>query len=177
MRRTLGAQWSNYLSGINVHDEEISFVRMELVSFRVNNRDNVIMKNIIHEYSLTIVEHHLDFLGHVNNATYLQIFEEARWDLLRQMGFSKKELATYQISPIVLEVHVRFRRELLLGKHIKIRTEFKNIDKRIHEIYQTIHDGSENFCDAKFIVGIFDLRERKLISPPSIWKEALATML
>lgn len=135
------------------------------------------MKNIIHNYSLTIREHHLDFLGHVNNATYLQIFEEARWDLLRQMGFGKKELAALQISPIVLEVHVRFRRELLVDKQINIRTEFKNIDKRIHAIDQTMHDESENFCDAQFIVGIFDLQERKLISPPALWKEALTKML
>lgn len=33
----------------------------------------------IHEYPVVIREHHLDTFGHVNNAAYLDILEEARW--------------------------------------------------------------------------------------------------
>ncbi len=32
-----------------------------------------------HEYHLLILEKHLDTFGHVNNASYLEILEEARW--------------------------------------------------------------------------------------------------
>lgn len=39
----------------------------------------------IFQYDMVIKIHHLDTFGHVNNAAYLQIFEEARsWDILDQ---------------------------------------------------------------------------------------------
>ncbi len=42
------------------------------------------MQNPIYEYTIKILEHHLDTFGHVNNATYLEMYEEARWDLLNK---------------------------------------------------------------------------------------------
>ena len=40
------------------------------------------MLGSVHEYALVIREQHLDTFGHVNNAKYLEILEEARWDLI-----------------------------------------------------------------------------------------------
>lgn len=134
------------------------------------------MKKIHHEYLLTILEHHLDFLGHVNNAMYLQIFEEARWDLLTQMGFSVAEINRYGISPVVLEAQIRFRREIHLRKKITIRTEFSQLEARIHTINQSMYDDEQLMCDAQFVVGVFDLKTRKLVSPPAIWTDALARL-
>ena len=53
------------------------------------------MQNKIFEYPLTIKEFHLDTFGHVNNATYLQIYEEARWEFINQNGYAT-ELARGQ---------------------------------------------------------------------------------
>ena len=50
------------------------------------------MANRTHEYPLLIVERHLDTFGHVNNATYLELFEEARWDWLQQNGYGLDEI-------------------------------------------------------------------------------------
>ena len=36
------------------------------------------MNNTIYEYDKTILEQHLDTFGHVNNAVYLSLYEEAR---------------------------------------------------------------------------------------------------
>ncbi len=45
-----------------------------------------------HEYQLLIHEGHLDSFGHVNNATYLNLFEEARWDWITARGYGLKEM-------------------------------------------------------------------------------------
>ena len=42
---------------------------------------------LIFRYPLTILEKHLDSFGHVNNATYLHLYEEARWDFITKRGF------------------------------------------------------------------------------------------
>ena len=47
---------------------------------------------MIFEYPLVILERHLDMLGHVNNATYLEIFEEARWDFIERRGHGLKNI-------------------------------------------------------------------------------------
>ena len=38
-------------------------------------------------YETLIRESHLDTFGHVNNATYLQLYEEARWELITRNGY------------------------------------------------------------------------------------------
>ena len=41
--------------------------------------------NEVFEYELVIKECHLDSFGHVNNAIYVQLYEEARWDFITKM--------------------------------------------------------------------------------------------
>ena len=45
-----------------------------------------LMTPVAHEYPMTILEHHLDTFGHVNNAMYLQLFETARWQWITDGG-------------------------------------------------------------------------------------------
>src|SRR6476620_10426697 len=66
----------------------------------------------VHEYRVFIVESHLDTFGHVNNATYLQLFEEARWDLITSRNFGLEKVRETQTGPVILEAHVKFQREL-----------------------------------------------------------------
>jgi acyl-CoA thioester hydrolase len=48
------------------------------------------MNHKIHTYPLTIKETYLDTFGHVNNAMYLALLEEARWDLITTNGYGLK---------------------------------------------------------------------------------------
>ena len=41
----------------------------------------------VFEKSIVISEAHLDSFGHLNNARYLELFEQARWDLITEGGF------------------------------------------------------------------------------------------
>ena len=40
-----------------------------------------------HEKTTVISEAHLDSFGHVNNARYFELLEQARWDLITERGF------------------------------------------------------------------------------------------
>ena len=44
------------------------------------------MQENLFEYPVIIREQHLDSYGHVNNATYLQLAEEARWEMMHQLA-------------------------------------------------------------------------------------------
>ena len=75
-----------------------------------------------HEYSLLIRESHLDTFNHVNNAQYLTLFEEARWQVITERGFGLSEIQKTGTGPVVLEAALRFRREVKLREKVIIKT-------------------------------------------------------
>src|ERR1700722_3711462 len=90
------------------------------------------------EYSLTIKEHHLDTFGHVNNAKYLEILEEARWELIRPHGFSLEEVLHNQIGPIILGINIKFKEELRNREKITITTECTKYERKVGELLQVM---------------------------------------
>ena len=127
-----------------------------------------------HIYPLTILESHLDYFGHVNHAVYLALLEEARWDMITARGFGLKEVQGAGCGPIVLEVNLKFRRELRLRKKIFIETEVISYEKKIATIHQIIRDEDNKICCiAEFKNGLFDLKNRKLMQPTPEWLRAL----
>ena len=62
----------------------------------------------VHYYPVLIKEGHLDTFGHVNNAVYLALLEEARWDLLTQNNYGLDKIVATQIGPTILEIKINF---------------------------------------------------------------------
>ena len=131
------------------------------------------MENKIHEFKMKIIESHLDFFGHVNNAVYLQLFEEARWDLITERGFGADAIMKAKQGPVILSVEMQFQKELKLREDIVITTEALNYDRKVGRLQQKMKkaDGSIA-CQAVFAFGLFDLRERKLIEATPEWLHA-----
>jgi YbgC/YbaW family acyl-CoA thioester hydrolase len=125
-------------------------------------------------YKMTIKEHHLDTFGHVNNATYLQIFEEARWEMIHNNGFSLEVIKKKKQGPIILDVHVKFLRELKNRENISVETVVTEQGKKVGKISQKIklEDGTVS-AEALFTFALFDLVERKIIEPTPEWKRAI----
>lgn len=128
----------------------------------------------MHSYSIQILEHHLDSFGHVNNAAYLELFEQARWDLITQNGYSINEVHKLKQGPVILEVNLKFLRELKNRETIKITTELAEYKGKIGKLLQKmlLPDGSVA-SEALFVFALFDLNERKLIEPTAAWKKAI----
>jgi YbgC/YbaW family acyl-CoA thioester hydrolase len=77
--------------------------------------------NEVFEYELVIKECHLDSFGHVNNAIYVQLYEEARWDFITKNGFGLDVIQRDQVGPVILDLQVRFKREIKNREVIKIQ--------------------------------------------------------
>jgi acyl-CoA thioester hydrolase len=132
------------------------------------------MLGAVHEYRMRILESHIDTFGHVNNAAYLEILEEARWDLITRNGYGLDEVQSRKIGPIVLDVHARFLRELRNRQAITIRSWMDSYAGKIGRFaQQVLDDAGDLCCDAKFTIGLFDLTARKLIRPTPEWVRAL----
>ncbi len=127
-----------------------------------------------HLYSLLIVEAHLDTFGHVNNAKYLELFEEARWDLITRGGFGLERIREVRQGPVILEAQVKFRREVKNRERVVIETTLEKYDGKIGALVQRLlkEDGTLA-CEARFSIALWDIDARKLLLPTPEWKKAI----
>lgn len=126
------------------------------------------------DYPMTILEHHLDTFGHVNNATYLEIYEEARWEIITKNGYGMAEIQKARKGPVILEVKIQFLKELRLREKVTIRSWVDSSKTKSGVIIQDIlkADGSVA-SKAEFLFGLFDMDRRRLIAPTEEWMKAL----
>lgn len=132
------------------------------------------MLGSVHEYPVLIREQHLDTFGHVNNAKYLELFEEARWDLITRNGYGLDEVVRRRVGPTILEVTLKFQRELRTRQAIVIRSWTDSyVGKVARFTQQMIDEQGRICCEGAFVFGLFDLAARKLIPPTPEWLRAV----
>ena len=125
-------------------------------------------------YEVLIRESHLDSFGHMNNAAYLVLFEEARWEFITRNGYGLKKVQELQQGPIVLELSLKFRKEITLREKIKITVELLETKKKISRFRQAmIKEDGTVATELELSFGLFDLRTRRLIDPTPEWKKAI----
>jgi acyl-CoA thioester hydrolase len=110
----------------------------------------------------------MDFNSHMRNTAYLDKSGDVRMMYFADCGFPMAEFTRLQIGPVVMKDEIEYFREFLLleevrvtmtlaglsedGSRMKIRNEFYKNDKLAARVTST--------------AGWFDLRGRKLVSPP-----------
>lgn len=123
----------------------------------------------VFEYNILIKENYLDFLGHVNNAKYFELLEEARWDFLTGHDLGLENIMKLKISPVVLGCTISYKREVKNRENITIYSRVLDT-KKIFKLEQIMKNENGEICtEAIFTCGFMDLEKRKLIEPPNEW--------
>lgn len=132
----------------------------------------------LREFKTLIRESHVDALGHMNNATYLQLFEEARWDIITERGYGFKEVVSLQQGPIILDVSLRFMNEVHLREEIRITSEMIEQNRKVGKMKQVMYkENGAPAAEAIFTVAFFDMKTRKIIEPSDLWKKAIGVQI
>jgi acyl-CoA thioester hydrolase len=114
----------------------------------------------------------------VNNATYLSILEEARWEFITQNGWGFERIHQVQQGPIVLDVHLTFRKEIRLRERVRIESKVLDYPSKVGRLEQRILNSKNEECAyAVFKFAFFDLRQRKLLAPPDDWLKAIGAVI
>ncbi|HEX7672934.1 MAG TPA: acyl-CoA thioesterase [Bdellovibrio sp.] len=126
------------------------------------------------EYKVTIKESHIDSYGHVNNAMYLTLYEEARWESITPRGYGFYEIHKLKKGPVILDVNLKFMKEIRLRETITITLELLNYKGKVGQMLQRMvkEDGTVA-SEAVFTFGLFDMEKRKLIDATPEWKQAI----
>lgn len=125
-------------------------------------------------YKITVRENHVDSYGHINNATYLSLYEEARWELITPRGYGFTEIHKLKQGPVILEVNLKFLKEIRLRENITITTKLLHYKGKVGQmVQQMLKEDGAVASEAILTFGLFDMKERKLIEPTPEWKKAL----
>lgn len=119
-------------------------------------------------YHLKVLNSHLDCFGHVNHAQYLCLFEDARWNMLQFSGITPQYVLDHHVGPVVLNLTVKYKRELKYLDEVCIKTSFQGkINKLVFALEQKmikVVDGQDVLTsEIELHCGIMDLKKRKLM--------------
>ncbi len=119
--------------------------------------------------------HELDPYGHLNHGVYLNYFEQARVELLDQLGFGLPRLAELGHHIVVVEVQVRFLSPVFAGDEVTIRSSVTELRRVSSTWHQRMERAGELVATNDVRAAMTDTGGRPAPPPPGL-REALRAM-
>lgn len=95
-------------------------------------------------YDRVIPDTWIDYNGHMNVAYYVLAFDETTDVMLDALGMDSAYRADTGCSVFVLETHVNYFQELMLGERVRCSTQILDADsKRIHYFHRMFRGDEE----------------------------------
>ncbi len=112
-----------------------------------------------HMTTIKVRGYHCDFYGHVNNARYLEMMEEARWQYL-EVGLGLDYWSDRGLGFVVAGIDIKYKRPAGPGMDLKISTEMTESEGRTGYIHQIFTDGKTGKLVVEALVkfAVIDLR-------------------
>lgn len=136
-----------------------------------------------HEMTIRVRGYHCDFYGHVNNARFLELFEEARW----RWAETVIDLPAWQAEGfgfIVAGIDIRYKRPAPEGKLLRITSDISRLDAKFGVFRQEIHgaDDGKLLVEADITFAVVDVKtgralplEGRADAPFTAWRLAQAS--
>ena len=107
------------------------------------------------EYKRKIFGYECDIYGHLNNAIYLHIYEEARSDALDQMGMSIQTLNEKNIGIFLINLELEFIKAIQMGEIITVHSDIIESTRLRATWKQEIFNSNNELCNRAFVKGVF----------------------
>jgi acyl-CoA thioester hydrolase len=114
-------------------------------------------------YRGTVYPWQCDHMGHMNVMWYVGKFDEATWQLLAAIGLPAKRLRDENIGMVAVEQHVEYKRELLAGDLVTIRSTVQEVrEKVVRFVHEMTDQDSQELVARTMLTGVcIDLTTRK----------------
>ena len=107
------------------------------------------------KYERRIFGFECDIYGHLNNANYLKLYEEARADALEQIGLPIRELREKGIAIYLIRIELDFKKGVELEEKILVKSEIITAN-RLKSIWrQEIYDNKKEMCNVAVVQAVF----------------------
>jgi acyl-CoA thioester hydrolase len=91
---------------------------------------------VTHRFPIRVRFYELDPYGHVNHAVYIQYFEAARIELLREAGLTMQGMLDDGVMIVVTDIATRFLKPAFGNDDLYVETEvleFRRVTSRWHQ--------------------------------------------
>ncbi len=115
----------------------------------------------------------LDANRHLANSAYQNFMSHTRMAFLIENGFGQKDMAQYEVGPVIFYEHIYYFREVFQGKPIKVSVEVTGMSEDLcfFEFKHNFYDQKgRNLAHCEMLGAWMNLKERKITPLP----EALA---
>jgi len=132
------------------------------------------------EYSVRVQPHHTDYAGIVWHGSYIVWMEEARVECLRSIGIEFADLVALGCDLPVVELSVRYHRQIELGMAAVVRTRMAEVSGvRINWDYQIQSpEGQYLYVTARVTLVAVDRKKGKIMRQlPLAMENALARLM
>lgn len=117
---------------------------------------------------------HCDHMGHMNIMWYTGKFDEASWNFLQHIGISPVYLRDQMRGMVAVEQTTQFKRELLAGDTVSVRSQVLEVRERVlrimHTMQNTVNQEAVAICILTAVH--IDRRTRKSCPFPERIREA-----
>ncbi len=127
-------------------------------------------------YKRRIFGFECDIYGHLNNANYLHIYEEARATALDSMGFSIKKLNDLNIHIYLVHIELSFIKAVTLEDTVFIETKMENATRLKATWLQTLRNSNNEICNEAVVKGVFIKDGKPLRLPKEMYAEMVSSM-
>lgn len=123
--------------------------------------------------TIKIRGYHLDMYGHVNNARYLELLEEARWRHYEDLDYETFKQNGWGF--VIVNININYRHPATVGDVIRIETQLKNVGSRSIVVHQEIFlgDTDTKVVDADVTFVILSLKTGKPVTIEGELREML----
>ena len=118
---------------------------------------------MVHTINKRVCGFHCDAYGHVNNARYLEFFEEARWSALHDYDLVTK-LHELQLQFFVVNVNVDFKKPVVTDDIATISTSLGNLKRKTIPFFQTIEVSGQITTKAEVTFVLFDTQNNRAVT-------------
>ncbi len=96
-----------------------------------------------------------DVYGHLNNANYLYIYEEARAEGLETIGIPIRNLNKQGIAIYLTEINLKFIKSVELEDTVTVKSEIVEYNRLKSVWEQKIYNSKEELCNIARVTGVF----------------------
>lgn len=116
--------------------------------------------------------YHADFYGHVNNARYLEFFEEDRWARMEEK-INFNDWAVRGLAFLVVNINVNYRKAVKVGETLTVTTGIEKINNKSVVLKQEIlfKESGEVAADALITFVVIDRTGKAVVMEGDIRRE------
>jgi len=106
---------------------------------------------------------HHDQMGHMNVQHYVGKFDEGTWNFFAEVGLTRAYLAENNIGMAAVQQNITYRRELMAGDRIEVRSGILEIgSKTVRFVHEMRNRGTGEIAAYADMTGVFlDMETRR----------------